>query len=158
MTKARLELEAAQDALEDLTNVTAVDLAKAQSSVADAQLDVEAAQDAVDEATTPAVAEDIADYQADIDSDANSLIGVQFDLQTVERNAEEKTRDATEDLDTALGEYNGVFVKWLGMNIALAVRPVPRGDTWRHIRHRPREYFRGVSHPGDHVPIRGWRV
>ncbi len=118
VTKARLELEAARDALEALTNVTAVDLAKAQSAVADAQLDVEAAQDAVDEATTPAVAEDIADYQADIDSDANSLIGVQFDLQTAERNAEERIQDATEDLDTAHADYNGVFVKWLGMNIA----------------------------------------
>ena len=118
VTGARLDLEAARDALEDLTNVTAVDLAKAQSAVADAQLDVEAAQDAVDEATTPAVAEDIADYQADIDSDANSLIGVQFDLQTAERNAEDKIRDATEDLDTAQADYNGVFVKWLGMNIA----------------------------------------
>ena len=85
-------------------------------------------KDAVDEATTPAVAEDIADYQADIDSDANSLIGVQFDLQTVERNAEDKIRDATEDLDTAQADYNGVFVKWLGMNIALTLRPVPRCD------------------------------
>ena len=118
VTRARLDIEAARDALEDLTNVTAVDLAKAQAAVADAQLDVEAAQDAVDEATTPAVAEDIADYQADIDSAADSLIGVQFDLQTTERNAEEKIQDATEDLDTAQADYNGVFVKWLGMNIA----------------------------------------
>ena len=117
VTRARLDIEAARDALEDLTNVTAVDLAKAQSAVAEAQLDVEAAQDAVDEATTPAVAEDIADYQADIDSAADGLIGVQFDLRTAERNAEEKIQDATEDLDMAHADYNGVFVKWLGMNI-----------------------------------------
>ena len=63
--------------------------------------------------------EDIADYQADIDSATDSLIGVQFDLQTAERNAEERIQDATEDLDTAQADYNGVFVKWLGMNIAL---------------------------------------
>ena len=117
VTRARLDIEAARDALEALTNVTAVDLAKAQSAVAEAQLDVEAAQDAVDEATTPAVAEDIADYQADIDSAADGLIGVQFDLRTAERNAEEKIQDATEDLDMAHADYNGVFVKWLGMNI-----------------------------------------
>ena len=116
VTKARLELEAARDALEALTSVTALDLAKAQAAIADAQLDVEAAQEAVDEATTPAVAEDIADYQADIDSAEDSLIGVQFDFQTAERNAEEKTQDTTEDLDMAYADYNGVFVKWLGMN------------------------------------------
>ena len=118
VTEARLELEAARDALDGLTSVTALDLATAQAAVADAQLDVEAAQEAVDEATTPAVAEDIADYQVDIDSAADSLIGVQFDLQTAERNAEDKIRDATEDLDMAHADYNGVFVKWLGMNIA----------------------------------------
>ena len=118
VTKARLDIEAARDALEALTNVTEVDLAKTQSAVADAQLDVEEAQEAVDEATTPAVAEDISDYQSDIDSAADSLIGVQFDLQTAERNAEERIQDATEDLDTAHADYNGVFVKWLGMNIA----------------------------------------
>ena len=118
VTEVRLDLEAARDALEALTSVTALDLAKAQAAIADAQLDVEAAQEAVDEATTPAVAEDIADYQADIDSATDSLIGVQFDLQTAERNAEERIQDATEDLDTAQADYNGVFVKWLGMNIA----------------------------------------
>ena len=114
-------------------------------------------KDAVDEATTPAVAEDIADYQSDIDSAADTLVGAQFDFQTAERNAEERIQDATEDLDTAQADYNGVFVKWLGMNIAPQYGQSP-GAILGGLRHRPQEYFRGVPHPGDHVPIRGWRA
>ena len=115
---ARLDLESARDALDALTNVDPLDLAKAQAAVADAELDVESAQAAVDEATTPATADDIADYQSDIDSAADALVGAQFDLDTAERNAEEKIGDASDDLEAAQADYNAVFVKWLGMNIA----------------------------------------
>ena len=118
VSRARVDLEAARDALEALTNVDPLDLAKAQSAVADAELDVEAAQAAVDEATTPATADDIAEFQSGIDSAADALVGAQFDLDTAERNAEAKIRDATADLETAQADYNAVFVKWLGMNIA----------------------------------------
>ena len=83
-----------------------------------AELDVESAQTALDEATTPATAEDIADYQADIDSAEDALVGAQFDLDTAERNSEDKIGDATDDLEMAQADYNAVFVKWLGMNIA----------------------------------------
>ena len=72
----------------------------------------------MDEATTPATADDIADYQADIDSAADTLVGAQFDLDTAERNAADKIGDAADDLETAQSDYNAVFVKWLGMNIA----------------------------------------
>ena len=118
VSTARLDLEAARDALETLTNVDPLELAKAQAAVADAELDVEAAQAAVDEATTPATAEDIADYQADIDSAVDTLVGAQFDLDAAERNAEKKIQDAAADLESAQADYNAVFVKWLGMNIA----------------------------------------
>ena len=118
VSTARLDLEAARDALEILTDVDPLELAEARAAVADAELDVETAQAALDEATTPAVAEDIADYQADIDSAADSLVGAQFDLDTAGRNAEEKIGDASADLETAQADYNSVFVKWLGMNIA----------------------------------------
>ena len=115
---AQLDLEMAQDDLDKLTNPTAVDLAKAQAAVADAQLDFEAAQEAVDEVTTPATAENIADYEADIESAQNSLLTAQFKLQTAERNAEEKIQSAIDDLDVAQGDYNALFEKWLGMNPA----------------------------------------
>ena len=118
VSEARLDLEAARDALEALTNVDPLDLAKAQAAVADAELDVEAAQAAVDEATTPATTDDIADYQSDIDSASDTLVGAQFDLDTAERNAEEKIGDAKDDLETAQADYNAVFLKWLGMNVA----------------------------------------
>ena len=118
VAQARLDLEAARDALDALTNVDPLDLAKAQAAVADAELDVESAQAAVDEATTPATADDIADYQSDIESAADTLVGAQFDLDSAERNAEEKIGDASDDLEAAQADYNSVFVKWLGMNIA----------------------------------------
>ena len=117
VTKARLDLEAAGDALEALTSVTAVDLAKAQAAVADAQLDLERAQEAVDDATTPATADDIDDYQANIDSAQDSLLTARFRLQTTERNAEEAIQAAMDDLDTAQSDYSGLFEKWLGMNV-----------------------------------------
>ncbi len=115
---ARLDLQVARDALEALTNVDTLDLAKARADVADAELDVETAQAALDEATTPATAEDIADYEADIDSTTDTLVGAQFDFETAERNAEEKIGDASADLETARADYNAVFAKWLGMSIA----------------------------------------
>ncbi len=118
VAKARLDLEAARDALEILTNVDPLDLARAQAAVADAELDVETAQTALDEATTPATAEDIAEYQGDIDSAADTLVGAEFDLNTAERNAKDKIGDAAGTLETAQADYNAVFVKWLGMNIA----------------------------------------
>ena len=115
---AQLDLEMAQDDLDKLTNPTAVDLAKAQAAVADAQLDFETAQEAVDEATTPATAENIADYEADINSAQESLPTAQFKLQTAQRNAEEEIQAVMDDLDEAQGEYNALFEKWLGMNVA----------------------------------------
>lgn len=115
---AQLDLERAQDELDKLTNPTAVDLAKAQATVADAQLDLERAQEAVDDATTPAAAEDIADYQANIDSAQDSLLTAQFKLRTTERNAGENIQEAMDELDIAQGDYSALFETWLGMNVA----------------------------------------
>ena len=115
---ARHDLEMAQDDLDKLIDPTAVDLAKAQAAVAEAQLDIEAAQEAVDEATTPATAENIADYEADINSAQESLLTAQFKLQTAQRNADEEIQAVMDDLDEAQGEYSALFEKWLGMNAA----------------------------------------
>ena len=115
VTKARVDLEAAREALEALTSVTAFDLAKAQAAVADAQLDAERAQEAVDDATTTATAEDIADYQANIDSAQDNLLTARFKLQTAERNAAENVQTAMDDLDVAVDDYTALFRKWLGI-------------------------------------------
>ena len=122
---AQLDLERAQDDLDKLTNPTAVDLAKAQATVADAQLNLERAQEAVDDATTPATAENIADYQANIDSAQDSLLTAQFKLQTTERNAAENIQAAMDDLDVAEDNYGDIFEKWLGMNVASPVDQSP---------------------------------
>ncbi len=118
VTQARLDLEAAREALDAFTSVTAVDLAKAQAAVADAQLDLERAQEALDDATSQATAEDIARFQGDIDSAESNLAGAMFDLQMVESNADDKIQAAMDDLDTAQGDYNTLFEKWLGLNPA----------------------------------------
>ena len=125
VTKARIDLETANEALDALTSVTAVDLAKAQAAVADAQLDLERAQEAVDDATTPATAEDIADYQANIDSAQDSLLTAQFKLQTTERNVAENIQAAMDELGTAQGDYSTLFEKWLGMNVNSPVDQSP---------------------------------
>ena len=125
VTKARVDLETANEALDALTSVTAVDLAKAQAAVADAQLDLERAQEAVDDATTPATAEDIADYQANIDSAQDSLLTAQFKLQTTERNAGENIQEAMDDLDVAQDDYSTLFETWLGMSVASPVDQSP---------------------------------
>ena len=125
VTKARVDLEAAKEALEALASVTPFELAKAQAAVADAQLDLEKAQEAVDEVTTPATAEDIADYQANIDSAQDSLLTAQFKLQTAERNAEENIQAVLDDLDLAQDDYSTLFEKWLGMSITSPVDQSP---------------------------------
>ena len=125
VTRARLELEAAREALDALTSVTEVDLARAQSAVADAQLDLEKAQQAVDEAATPATADDIADYEARIDSSQDTLLTAQFKLQAAERQAEESVQSAQDDLGEAESEYSELFEKWLGMDVALVSNQPP---------------------------------
>jgi len=133
VTKARVDLETANEALDALTSVTAVDLAKAQAAVADAQLDLERAQEAVDDATTPATAEDIADYQANIDSAQDSLLTAQFKLQTTERNAAENIQAAMDDLDVAEDDYSALFEKWLGMSVASPVDQSPGAVFAAHV-------------------------
>ncbi len=118
VTKARVDLEAAKEALEALTSVTAIDLAKAEAAVADARLNVEKAQEAVDDAITPTTADDLAGYQADIESAQDSLLSAQFRFQTVERIAEENIRAALDDLETVQSDYSALFEKWLGMSPA----------------------------------------
>ena len=118
VTQARLDLEAARDAFDSLPSATAVELAKAQAAVADAQLDLENAQEALDEATSPATAEDIAGFQSNIDSAESNLAGALFDLQTVESNADDRIQGAMDDLNTAAGDYNKLFEKWLGLDPA----------------------------------------
>ena len=125
VTQAQLNLESAKDAFDSLPSATAVELAKAQAAVADAQLDLENAQEAVDDATTPATAEDIADYQTNIDSAQDSLLTAQFKLQTTERNAGENIQAAMDDLDVAEDDYRALFTKWLGMNVASPVEQSP---------------------------------
>ena len=128
LARARLDILNAESDLETaienraaLNAPTFQELAKANSDIADARLALQDAKDDLDAILNP-VGEDaedkIAGYEADIASAEDNLTGVRFDLRTAETNAEDKIQAALEDLDTAQGEYNALFEKWLGMNVS----------------------------------------
>ncbi len=118
---AQSDLETARENRAALDNPTHLDVVNAQASVTAALVALQDANDALAELLNPdgdEIADNVAHHQSDIDSAEDSLIDVQFDLQTAERNAEDRIQPAMDDLNTAQGEYNGVFEKWLGMNVA----------------------------------------
>lgn len=118
---ARADLETVTEARADLNAPTFQELAKARADVTAARVALQNAKDALDEFLNPIdddVADQIASYESDIDSAKQNLTSVRFDLQTAERNAEEKTKDALDELDTAQEDYNALFHKWLGMDMS----------------------------------------
>ena len=62
------------------------------------------------------IADEVDEYQASIDSAEDTLTGARFDLQVAEDGAEEEIGVAIDELDAALGEYDGLFDKWLGLS------------------------------------------
>ena len=116
---AESELDTAIENRAALNAPTFQELAKANSDIADARLALQDAKDDLEALLNPVDedAEDkIAGYEADIASAEDNLTSVRFDLRTAETDAEDKTQAGLEDLDTAQGEYNALFEKWLGMN------------------------------------------
>ena len=128
LAQARLDILNAQSDIETaienraaLNAPTFQELAKANSDISDARLALQDAKDDLDAILNPVDedAEDkIAGYESDIASAEDTLTGVRFDLQTAQTNAEDNIQAALEDLDTAQGEYNALFEKWLGMNVS----------------------------------------
>ena len=97
------------------------ELARANADVTAARVALQDAKDALHELLNPIdddVADEIANYESDIDSAEENLANARFDLQTTERNAEEKIQDILDELDTAQEEYNALFDKWLGMDMS----------------------------------------
>ena len=118
---AQADLDAAIEDRATLVSPTNEEIVRAQAGVAAASAALQDAGNALDELLNPdsdETTDTIADYQAEIDSAEDSLVGVQYDLRTVESNAEERIRLAGEDLDMAQDEYNEPFEKWLGMSAA----------------------------------------
>ena len=118
---AQADLESARESRALLAAPTFQDLAHAQSSVSAARAALQGAEDALDGLLSPdsdESADRIADFQAEIDSAEDNLVGVQYDLRTAESNAEERIRHAGDKLDEAQGEYNEIYEKWLGMSPA----------------------------------------
>ena len=118
---AQAQLESAAENMAALVTPTFQEVVRAQSRIVAAHTSLQDAEDALDELLNPdseETADKVADYQAEIDSAEDSLIGAQYDLRTAESSADERIRLAGDDLDTAQGEYNEVFEKWLGMSAA----------------------------------------
>ena len=128
LIQARIDILNAQAYLETtvekraaLMNPTLQEVVRAESGVTAARLALQETKDDLDALLNPSeddIAVAIADYQAEIDSAEDSLVGPRFDLQAAERNAEEEIRDAMETLDTAWEEYNSLFEKWLGLDVS----------------------------------------
>ena len=110
--KAQAQLESAAENMAALVTPTFQEVVRAQSRIADAHTSLQDAEDALDELLNPdseETADKVADYQAEIDSAEDNLIGTQYDLRTAESSADERIRLAGDDLDTAQGEYNEVL-------------------------------------------------
>ena len=115
------DLDTAREARAELNAPTFQELAKARADVTDARVALQEAKDALDALLNPIdddIADDIAGYESDIESAEENLTSARFDLQTAERNAEEKIQDELDELDTAQEEYNALFDKWLGMDVS----------------------------------------
>ena len=129
LAQARLDILNARDDLDTAIEARAElnapptfqELARANADATAARVALQDAKDALHELLNPIdddVADEIANYQSDIDSAEENLANARFDLQTTERNAEEKIQDVLDKLDTAQEEYNALFDKWLGMDVS----------------------------------------
>ena len=119
---AQAYLETAAESRAALMNPTLQEVVRAESDVTAARLALQDAKDDLDALLNPSeddIADDVAEYQVDIDTAEDTLIGGQFDLRgTAERNAEEEIRAAMDELDAAGDEYNSLFEKWLGLDVS----------------------------------------
>ena len=118
---AQAGLETAIDTRAELNAPTFQELAKAREDVTDTRVALQDAKDALDALLNPIdddIADEIAGYESDIESAEEDLASARFDLQTEERNTEEKILDALDELDTAQEDYNALFQKWLGMDVS----------------------------------------
>lgn len=118
---AQADLDTARETRAGLNAPTFQELAKARADVTDARVALQDAEDALDALLDPIddeVADEIAGYESDIESAEENLASARFDLQTAERNAEEKVQDALDELNTAREDYNALFQKWLGMDVS----------------------------------------
>ena len=125
---ARADRDAARESRAELDAPTFQELAKARADVADARVALQDAQDDLAAILNPIdedVEDEIARLESDVASAEDALASARFDLQTAEREASEKIEPALEDLDTAQGEYNALFEKWLGMNVSSIAHQSP---------------------------------
>ena len=101
---------------------------RAQADVIAARVALQDARNALDTLLNPdseEIADDVAELEADIDSAEEILVSEKFDLEVAERNAENKIQPVSDDLDTARTDYNDLFDKWLGMDVAAMVGESP---------------------------------
>ena len=117
---AQADFETTMENRASLMNPTLQEVVRAESDITVVRVSLQDARDDLDTLLNPNGDDstyDIANYQADIDSAEDTLVGARFDLQVTKRNAEEEVGVAMDDLDTVQADYASLFEKWLGMNV-----------------------------------------
>ncbi len=129
LAQARLDVLNAQADIEDAREArvelgappTFQELAKANADVTAARVALQDAKDDLDALLNPVdadVEDEIAKRESDIASAEDSLTSARFDLETTRSDADDRIQAALDYLDTAQGEYNALFEKWLGMDVS----------------------------------------
>ena len=136
LARARLDILNAQADIEEAREARAgldapptfQEIAKANSDLTAARVALQDAKDDLDALLNPVdedVEDEIAKRESDIASAEDSLTSARFDLETAESDADEKIQSALDDLDTARGDYNALFEKWLGMDVSAVAEQSP---------------------------------
>ena len=116
-TSARLALRGAEDTLDRLLHPDAQVIAKAAAAVTDAKLALENASTTLDALNSGPSDEDVAKARSQVDSSGTTLANARRDLKLAQKEWEDKLRMAQENVDAALGDYQVVLKKWLGVDV-----------------------------------------
>ena len=116
-----------------LASLDPVTVASLEKAVAAARISVGDAQEALDEVKTGPTEEDTAKTESQVDSANTSLANAMGDLRLTQRDWEDRVQAAEDDLYTAMIGYQGVFEKWLGIDVdqeGAALTPDTLLDSW----------------------------
>lgn len=110
-------LDAVENGGNDIT-AKKLEIAQAEAAVAKAKLELTDAQEAFAETKKPFDEDEVADLRKQIAEAEDDIKVAEDQLHRIEIEVSAEIRKLEFDLDEARGEYQNVFFKWLGMDIA----------------------------------------
>ena len=120
VSNAKLSLKTAQEALVDLLERTPQETAQAETAVTNARLAVQDAQETLDEVKEGPTSGDLSEARVRVESAITNQANAQGDLKLIRREWNDKEQAAQDVFETALEGYQGVFRKWLGIELSEA--------------------------------------